>query len=199
MNIYEKLKEVLNLKYHPVAFKLIFEQNNRPEIKKKYEERSDLNRFCFFIKEAGEGKALRLKEANSSCLMINKNSDIPSPTKLELNMELDFRGLKYLLLFPKDLYEEEDFDGLILVLNPENAMKIIEAYVELYNKPLKLNCGVRSGVCSEITAYVVKREKINFSFLCSGARKFAGYDECELLCGIPEKMTDELLERIVKE
>ncbi|MFO7797919.1 MAG: DUF169 domain-containing protein, partial [Promethearchaeia archaeon] len=145
------------------------------------------------------GKALRLKETNSSCLMMNRKSTIPSPTKLELNIQLDFRGLKYFLLFPKDLYEEEDFDGLILVLNPKKAMKIIEAYVELFNKPLKLNCGIRSGVCSEITAYVAKRQDVNFSFLCSGAREFAGYDECELLCGIPAKMTDELLEKIVKE
>jgi len=197
MNIYEDVKEALNLKYHPVAFKLIFEKNYRPEIEQKFEAPSDFKRFCLFIKEAGEGRALRLKESNSSCLMIDKKSEIPSPTKLELNIQLDFRGLKYFLLFPKDLYEEEDFDGLILVLNPKNAMKIIKAYVELFNKPLKLNCGVRSGVCSEITAYVTKRQDVNFSFLCSGARRFADYDECELLCGIPAKMTDELLGKIV--
>jgi uncharacterized protein (DUF169 family) len=96
-----------------------------------------------------------------------------------------------------DLYSKEEYDGFILIINPEKAMKVIEAYTELFNKPLKLICGVRSGVCSEITAYVTKREDINFSFLCSGSRKFAGYDECELLCGIPAKMADELIGKLI--
>lgn len=197
MVIYEKLKKVLSLKYHPVGFKLIFDRNYRQEIEKKFKETTEIRRFCDYIKQAGEGEAIRLKETDSSCIITEKQSDIPQSPRLELDIQLNFRGLKYFLLFPIDLYPEEDFDGIILIVNPKNAMKIIEAYTELFQKSLKLVCGVRSGVCSEITAYVTKRQDVNFSFLCSGARKFAGYDDCELLCGIPGNMAEELAEKIV--
>jgi len=198
MNKYEELKEGLDLNYHPVAFKLIFERNYTPEIKQKFKKISEIQRFCVYIKKAGEGEALRLKKNDSSCIISERKSSFPQTSKLESDIQLNFRGLKYFLLFPMDLYPNENYDGLILIVNPKNAMKIIDAYVELFHKPLKLTCGVRSGVCSEITAYVSKRQDVNFSFLCSGARKYADYDDCELLCGIPAKMTDELLEILTK-
>lgn len=198
MNKYEGLKEKLDLNYHPVAFKLIFEHNYTPEIEKKFKNISEIQRFCVYIKKAGEGEALRLKKDDSSCIISERQPSFLQTSKLELDIQLNFRGLKYFLLFPLDLYPDEDYDGLILIVNPKNAMKIIDAYVELFHKPLKLTCGVRSGVCSEITAYVSKRQDVNFSFLCSGARRYADYDECELLCGIPAKMTLELLAKLIK-
>ncbi|TXT63029.1 MAG: hypothetical protein BAJALOKI3v1_450028 [Promethearchaeota archaeon] len=197
MNKFKELKTKLDLKYSPVGFKLIFQRNYRKEIESKFNEPAERLRFCTYIKKAGEGKALRLREIDSSCIITEKKSDIPQSPQLELNIELNFRGLKYFLMFPMDSYSNEDYDGFIMIINPEKAMKVIEAYTELFNKPLKLICGVRSGVCSEITAYVAKREDVNFSFLCSGSRKFAGYGECELLCGIPAKMADELIGKLI--
>ncbi|MBD3216355.1 MAG: hypothetical protein GF311_27320 [Candidatus Lokiarchaeota archaeon] len=197
MNKFEDLKTKLDLKYYPVGFKLIFERNYRKEIEAKFAEPAERQRFCAYIKKAGEGEALRLREVDSACIITEKQPDIPQSPQLELSIELNFRGLKYFLLFPMDLYSEEEYDGVILIINAETAMKVIEAYTELFNKPLKLICGVRSGVCSEITAYVAKREDVNFSFLCSGSRKFAGYDKCELLCGIPAKMADELIGKLI--
>ena len=54
------------------------------------------------------------------------------------------------------------------------------------------------GICSEVTAYVIKQQDINFSFLCSGSRIFAGFDDCELVCGIPVSMAQKITDEIVK-
>lgn len=54
---------------------------------------------------------------------------------LELTMKLDIKGLKYILLFPLNKYDLEVYDSIILIVNPHNCMNIIQAYVNLYNKP----------------------------------------------------------------
>ena len=77
-------------------------------------------------------------------------------------------------------------------------MDIIKAYVKLYQRPLKITCGVISGVCSEVTAYVIKRDEINFSFLCSNSRESGIFSDCDLLCGIPSKMTKDLIKEIIQ-
>jgi uncharacterized protein (DUF169 family) len=77
-------------------------------------------------------------------------------------------------------------------------MKLVEAYVRVYKKPLKITCGAINGVCSEVTAYVIKRNEVNFSFLCPNSRGNGVFSDCELLCGIPAKMTDDLIDEIIK-
>lgn len=77
-------------------------------------------------------------------------------------------------------------------------MNIIQAYVRLYKKPLKITCGIINGVCSEVTAYVIKRNDVNFSFLYVESRKNGIFGDCELLCGIPAKITNELINAVIK-
>jgi uncharacterized protein (DUF169 family) len=117
---------------------------------------------------------------------------------LELTMKLDSKGLKYIYLFPINKYIPENYDSIILILNPYNCMNIIQAYVRLYKKPLKITCGAINGICSEVTAHVIKRNEVNFSFLCPNSRKNEVFSECELLCGIPNKMTDDLINEITR-
>ena len=117
---------------------------------------------------------------------------------LELTMRLEVKGLKYILLFPINKYLLENYDSVILILNPFDCMNIIEAYVRLYQKPLKITCGAINGVCSEVTAYVIKRFEVNFSFLCPNSRGNGVFSDCELLCGIPANMTNDIIDEIMK-
>ena len=100
---------------------------------------------------------------------------------------------RYPKTFLKEDQDKTKFNSVIFIINPKICMDIIQAYVKVFNKPLNLTYGSITGVCSEVTAYVISREEINFSFLCSGARIFAGFDDCDLLCGIPHNMTKKLI------
>lgn len=77
-------------------------------------------------------------------------------------------------------------------------MNIIQAYVRLYKKPLKITCGIINGVCSEVTAYIIKCNDVNFSFLCVKSRKNGIFGDCELLCGITGNITNELINAVKK-
>ncbi|TFG25780.1 MAG: hypothetical protein EU532_11430 [Promethearchaeota archaeon] len=198
MNKYETLKKALNLKAEPVGVKLIFEHNENDEIDPKFKAANKLERYCQFVKRASQGEFLRITKNDFLCVTGEIMLGFKEPTNLELGMRLDFRGLTHVLLFPISKYDKIDFDSILLIVNPRNCMDIIEAHVKAFDKPLKLTCGSIRGVCSEVTAHVIKREEINFSFLCSGSRIFAEFDDCEMLCGIPEKMTDDLIKEIVK-
>ncbi len=76
-------------------------------------------------------------------------------------------------------------------------MNIVQAYVKLYHKPLKITCGAINGVCSEVTAYVIKRNEVNFSFLCPDSRLNGIFNDCEILCGIPAKLTKDMINEII--
>ncbi|TFG03034.1 MAG: hypothetical protein EU539_12600 [Promethearchaeota archaeon] len=195
MNVYKKLKERLRMKYSPVGIKLIFEGQDFDD--KHFKAMKTKQRICEYIKRAAKGEFLKIEEKNTSCFSTGKSESLKVSENIELDMKLNIRGLKYLLLFPLTSQELEEMDSLILIITPKMGTSIIETYVELYKMPLKLTVGARSGVCSEIIAYTIKRENLNFSFLCNGARKYGEFDECELLCGIPAKMAKEIVEKLI--
>jgi uncharacterized protein (DUF169 family) len=195
MNIFENLKHSLNMKYNPVGVKLIFEQSNI-EIDSKFKEITKRKRYCEFVKDAANGEFYILKKGDFSCVIGEIMIGLKAPETIELDKRLTFKGLKSVLLFPINEFLIEDIDCIILIVTPSSCMDIVEAYIKVYEKPLKVDLGAYSGVCSDITAMVIKREDVNFSFLCSGSRIFAQYDDCYLLCGIPGKMCPELIKEL---
>lgn len=202
MNRFEMLKQLLNLKSDPIGVKLIFEHNKNEDTNAKFKDSSKLERYCEYVKRASKGEFLKITKGDFLCVTGEIMLGFKKPENIELGMRLDIRGLTHVLLFPINKYVKNGFDSILLIVNPRNCMDIIEAYVKVYNRPLKITCGAITGVCSEVTAHVIKREEINFSFLCSGSRIFAEFDDCEMLCGIPAKMTEDLikeLENILKD
>lgn len=196
MNRFEKLKQTLDLRADPVGVKLIYDFNKNVEIDNKFKDPRSLEGYCQYVKRASNGELLKIKKGDFSCKIANMVLGFERPDNIELSMRLNIKGLKYILLFPINKYELNAFDSVILIVNPRNCMIIIKTFVELYRKPLKLTLGAVTGVCSEVTAHVIKREEINFSFLCQNSRMNAVFDDCELLCGIPAKMTKELIDEI---
>lgn len=198
MNKFETLKQALNLKNNPIGVKLIFEHSKSEDINPKFKEAGKVERFCEYVKRASEGEYLKIKKGDFLCVTGEIMLGFKKPENLELGMRLDIRGLTHVLLFPINEIEIIDYNSILLIVTPRNCMDIVEAYVKIFNKPLKIMCGVLAGVCSEVTAYVIKREDVNFSFLCSGSRIYAKFSDSEMLCGIPAKMTYELIDEIVK-
>ena len=198
LNKFEKLKQALNLNSDLIGVKLIYEHNKDININPKFKEADKMERYCEYVKRASQGEFLKIKKGDFTCHTADIMLGFIESENLELTMRLEVKGLKYILLFPINKYLPENHDSIILILNPLDCMNIIEAYVRLYQKPLKITCGVINGVCSEVTAYVIKRNEVNFSFLCPDSRGNGVFSDCELLCGIPEKMTNDLVDEIMK-
>ena len=198
MNKFEKLKQSLKLTSNPIGIKLIYDHTDENQIDGIFKEANKRNRYCEFVKKASNGEFLKIQKGDFSCKIADMALGFQDSNNLELNMKLDILGLKYILLFPINQVMIEDYDSIILVLNPRNCMEIIQAYVRLYKKPLKITCGIISGVCSEVTAYVIKRNEVNFSFLCVESRKNGTFSDCEILCGIPAKKVEDLIDTIIQ-
>ena len=198
MNKFETLKQTLSLNANPIGVKLIYEHNENLQRNPKLKALNSLGGYCEYVKIASQGEFLKIKKGDFSCHTGNIMLGFKESDNLELTMRLEVKGLKYILLFPINLYPLEDYDCVILILNPQDCMNIIEAYVNLYHKPLKITCGALNGVCSEVTAHVIKRNEVNFSFLCPNSRGNGVFSDCELLCGIPAKMTDDLVDEIIR-
>ena len=144
------------------------------------------------------GKILIINKGDLSCHIAEVMLGFEDSDNLELSMKLDIKGLKSILLFPVNKINQEDYDSVMLIVNPRNCTNIIQAYVKLYQKPLKITCGALNGVCSEVTAYVIKRNEVNFSFLCPNSRINGTYGDCELLYGIPAKMANDLIDELLQ-
>jgi len=198
MNIFQELKQALPMGADPIGVKLIYDHNENLRVHSKFKEVRGLVGFCDFVKKASQGEFLRIQKGDFSCHTGNVMLGFKDSESIELTMRLDMKGLKYILLFPINKYRIEDFDSIILILNPHNCMNVIQAYVKLYKKPLKITCGAINGVCSEVTAHVIKRNEVNFSFLCPNSRSNGIFSDCELLCGIPAMLTYETINAIVK-
>jgi len=198
LNKFEKLKQALNLGSDLVGVKLVYEHNKNLKISPKFKEANRRGRYCEYVKRASSGEFLKVKKGDFSCHTADIMLGFKESENLELTMKLEVKGLIYILLFPINKFIVENYDSIILILNPLDCMNIIEAYVNVYQKPLKITCGAINGVCSEVTAYVIKRNEVNFSFLCPDSRGNGVFSDCELLCGMPAKMTNDLIDEIIK-
>lgn len=199
MNIYKSLKKTLNLKYHIIGLKLVFENKDDLEFEKKFPKISEKDRFSKYIKRVSQGEALEINQEFTNCITSEGSTRSPSLSDhIEMDMKLNIRGLSAILLFPIDQYPDIEADSIILIVNPVQCTRIIEVYAELYNEPLRIVMGAHYGVCSEIVAYVIKREDVNLSFLCHGARKYGGFKNSELLCGIPKIRIEDIIMKLTK-
>jgi uncharacterized protein (DUF169 family) len=194
--MYDKLMQDLGLKYAPVGVKLIFDSNQNDVNLDQFELIDKCQRYCEYVRRASQGEFLKLRKGDFTCEIGEIMLGFKKPSNLEFEKRLNFKGLKHVLLFPMNKLIIESVDCILLTVTPKNCMDIIEAYTKIFKRSLKLEIGNHSGVCSDITALVIKKEELNLSFLCPNSRIFAQFDDCELMCGIPKKMIKDLSEAI---
>ncbi len=198
MNKYEKLKSSLKLEYDPIGVKLLFKNEIHEKNYDKFKEVKGLQRYCEYVKRASKGEFLRLKRGDFSCVTGEIILGLKEPERIKFDSRLNFKGLENILLFPINRHDTMNVDCILLIVSPRNCMDVTEAYTKLYKKPLIIELGTHSGVCSDVTALVIKRQQINFSFLCAGSRIYADFEDDLLLCGIPGAMINELINTIEK-
>ena len=80
----------------------------------------------------------------------------------------------------------EDFpDIIILVVNPYNAMRLIQGYAYSYGMPKSINMIGNQALCLECTARPIGVHDMNASMLCIGTRHRARWKDDEMALGIP--------------
>ena len=192
------MKQALNLKSNPIGVRLIYDHESNLILNSNFQQVNKSESYCEYVKRASEGEFLIINKGHLSCHTAEVMLGFAESNNLELSMKLDIKGLKSILLFPVNKFNNEDYDSVMLIVNPRNSMNIVQAYVKAYQKPLKITCGAINGICSEVTAYVIKRNDVNFSFLCPNSRLNGTYGDCDLICGIPAEMVNDLIDEILK-
>lgn len=94
-------------------------------------------------------------------------------------------------------YHGEDFDVILLFMEPERAMRVVQAHAYREGKPVELKTGGIASVCSECTAYPTQG-KLGISLGCKGSRKHSRYGEDEVVVGIPFELAYDIEDALGK-
>ncbi len=89
-------------------------------------------------------------------------------------------------------------DVVVIVANPKTVMRISQA--TLYNTGGNLNSSL-SGLqsfCSESVVRPMQQKQANLSLGCEGSRMFTGFDDEEMIIGIPIEMLEDVADSAKK-
>lgn len=187
----------LKLKYNPVGIKFILKGERDKYNLERYNKIEKPQRYCQFVKRASNGEFLSLQKGDFSCVYSEIVLGFKKPINIEIEKRLFLEDLLNILLFPANKELTINPDCIILIISPRNCADIIESYSRIYQKPFTPEINLHSGICSDITAHIIKKKDMNISFLCTGSRIYAGFDDCELVCGIPREMLFEMIQELI--
>ena len=196
---------LLGLKRQPVGITVL---SSREE----YEQRLAIPMqakiaYCVAVKAAMAGKSLKLEAAFSGC---NGSSrvlgfapasesftsgqlyqgfglycDLPTSQQVAESMTSLDQPSFGVLVQPLECYSDDPPEVVILVLDPRNAMRLIQGYTYNHGSQPLFKMTGNQAICSECTAYPLKMGRMNVSLLCSGTRYLAGWKTDELAIGLP--------------
>ncbi|MGQ4873084.1 MAG: DUF169 domain-containing protein [Promethearchaeia archaeon] len=197
------LKNILGLRYSPVAVKLIrkdefFKSDLLINMNRKY-------RYCQMIMEAKKGNICEISRDNITCPAAAAAFGFkPLPEKIVQGTMLKTLGLFENEEYGKRLMERMprlkaceidriialplekcDFtpDLIILEEPPEKIMWIALASLKFTDGRHSFDTGIFQACCVDVTVIPYLIHKVNASFGCYGCRDATDLDECECLVG----------------
>ena len=99
---------------------------------------------------------------------------------------------------PLEDYKENGPDIIVLITNPYNAMRIVQAHAYTKGQLKNIKMAGMQAVCQECTSYVHERNEINLSMLCSGTRCVSQWNKEELGLGIPFQQVGDILYGLIQ-
>lgn len=177
--------------------------------------------YCVAVKSASLGHRIKFNSETSGCggssrvLGLVKTSsayyDGTESFKLGLykNKELAKQCAHQIIALDKEVYgvvvqpieyfnEDLNPDLVIIICNSRECMRIMQGYSFHFGLTKSICMSGNQGICSEITAYPLMNNTINVSFLCSGTRYLANWDNDEVGAGIPFTMFSKVIDGIYK-
>ncbi|MDR2830575.1 MAG: DUF169 domain-containing protein [Methanobrevibacter sp.] len=197
-----ELKSNLRLNTSPIAIKLVFHEDEIPKGIEKIDKKS---RHCEMVKKASNGRKFYGTSEDQSCKGGSAALGLNDmPIKVETG-EFYYKlgrfktvgsGKRTMDRIPKInskifaiLYsplELADFqpDIIIIIANPKQGMLISQAIVYTLGGRVEANFAGIQSVCADAVAGPYTTKNPNITLACSGSRKFAGFDESELIIGL---------------
>lgn len=215
----EDFKNVLHLEREPVGVRFCFtgdeyRASTLPEPKLPMP-------YCVMVKQAGKGRGFKSRLKHHKCdggttaLALERSTE-----KIECGEEYfsynlyasraaarrmrssikslhDKQPLTYgILVQPlKDCTETPDV--VICVINPYQAMRIIQGYEYQTGIKPKLDIGAMQAMCSEATASPYITGELNLSMMCPSTRMLCAWDESDMAAGIPFEQFVPVVEGIM--
>jgi uncharacterized protein (DUF169 family) len=171
-------RRYFQLKYSPVGVKILTEY---------VESGEEELRFCEAVKIAAGGRRMIISD-NLSCAGAELSLGFVEPLKE--------KETQAVLLEP--FSEMESYDVVLVIATPEKIMNVSRVYSQVFGEKMTASFSGERAVCGEATAFPVKTGKPNLSFLCEGARIYAGYGDEEVVAGFPEDIFRKMSEAIVR-
>lgn len=216
-SIYEKQEELLNI-YLSLERRVA---GVRFLCKKEDYEKCDAQRilykmpYCVMVKSAVSGHNIKAVGENFGCYASARALGFVEPKESFLSGEDGYKFGIYkdldtaksssqnivlrntksygVQLAPLGMFEEAP-DLIILITNPYNMMRVIQAHTFGYGNANHFRMGGLQALCSETTACTLMTGNINISMLCSGTRNLCRWKEEELAIGIPYSRFENVLE-----
>lgn len=87
-------------------------------------------------------------------------------------------------------------DVVILILNANQAMRIVQGYEYFTGKKPAIDLGAMQGICSEVTASPYITGELNVSVLCPSTRMLCKWSDEDMAVGIPYELFEMITEGI---
>ena len=209
----EWLEILLDLKRKAVGIRFLFTKDDY--------EKSDAPikdgtiPYCTAVRNASNDKSVKLSLENFACLsaaralglMENDAGSLSGKRHSEMgvyentlvsrNIAKDMVYCKHSVygveVRPLEEYDKHNPDIILIITNPYNAMRIIQANAYSQGQLKTIKMAGMQAVCQECTSYVYETNKINISMLCSGTRCVSQWGKDELGLGIPVQQIDNII------
>lgn len=93
---------------------------------------------------------------------------------------------------------EEEADVVIMIVNPYQAMRIVQGYSYHYGIAKNIKLTGNQGLCSECTATPYENNDLNISLLCANTRLAAKWNDNEMGVGMPFHMFSTIAKGIIQ-
>jgi len=216
--IEQAIKTVLGLQGFPVAVKLLKDSSELPS---GVEEINEAHRHCEMIQKVRmHGASFSAPLSKQRCKVAAISLGLMKPTdelrKHQVQELFQTRHRfktedllwKFLESTPKVSEKHTsilygplgstpiDPDVVVLVCNPLQAMKIVQAYQYTTGQRASVSVGGLFSLCADAVATPYSSGSINIAIGCEGARKHAGLKDYELSVGFPYKMASALTDAL---
>lgn len=212
------MKAVLGLEGWPVGVKLIHRLSELPRNVKEIDE---AHRHCEMVQEARRSGLLFFAPPSKHlCKVAAVSLGLMNPTE-----ELRQRQMQGLFQRRRRFKTEEmlwkfvegtpklprkyaailygplgsmpiEPDVVVLICDPSQAMKIIQAHQYLTGERANLSLGGLFSLCADAVSTPHMKGNINLAIGCEGAREHAGLKDYELSVGFPYRMAETLTEAL---
>jgi uncharacterized protein (DUF169 family) len=200
-----------------VGAKFLFSKEEYEAVDAKH-VKNKLN-YCVMVKLAMSGKALKATGDDLACIAgaraiglkeiddyhksgqngkrLGLYRDIATAKKARDGMSYCDHHAYGIMVKQLEEFNQEP-DVVIVVTNPYNVMRIVQAYSYYYGMQTNYKMTGNQAICSESTAYPYLSNDINVSMLCIGTRHRAGWKDDELAVAFPFNRFDKITEGIME-